>query len=234
MLDDDNSARYTEAADLVPAMNSALGYITTLFTAAFEQKKLQPFALSELTEVWLYPVVVTGSTGYVNLNSSVVASGSPPVFNDNVWSIAGVDPNPNLVGTAPPLFSESINRFATRVPLESWNYVPKDPFTPGYENVPDDFKLVAYTGPNNLLGDGDPYLMVRPASLFGDGLSRVAVWVLLTHGAIVDGTSALKFPVNIHSLVEQKMLQYITYQNDDERLFKITDKEVKELIQLMN
>lgn len=234
MLDDDNSARYTESADLVPAMNSAIGYITTVFSAAFEQKKLQPFALSELTEPWLYEIVVTGSTVTINLNDSSVLLGAPPVFNDEVWAIVGVDPLPATGTTTPLQFFESLYRFAKRLTLEEWNYALEDPFTPGYEDVPSDFQRVCYTGPNMLLGDGDPYLLMRPASLFDGAYPRVAVWVLLKHAEITAGTDEILFPVNIHPLIEQKMLQYISYQGDDERLFKITDKEVKELIQLMN
>ena len=46
ILDDDNSVRYTEAKDLVPAANSALDYISSLFLAAFETKQIFPMVLS--------------------------------------------------------------------------------------------------------------------------------------------------------------------------------------------
>ena len=81
---------------------------------------------------------------------------------------------------------------------------------------------------------GKPYLMIRPSSAFTVGESFVGVWVLLKHTAITAGTSEILFPVTLHNLIAQKMVQLITFQSDDERLFKITDKEVKELIQLMN
>lgn len=236
MLDDDNSARYTDADDLVPAMNSAIGYLTTLFSAAFEQNKLQPFALSELTEVWIFDVVIAGTVANVNLNEAkhIVPS---PVFNDNVWSIIGVEPNPAWTSAAqgaPETLNNTRNRFAARLPIEEFNYSTEDPFSPGYDDVPDDFKRVCYTGPGNYFLDGDPYLLLRPISELSDTNDRVGVWMLMNHPTIASSSTELLFPVNVHPLIEQKMLQYITYQSDDDRLFKITDKEVKELIQLMN
>ena len=230
MLDDDNSVRYTEAADLVPAMNSAIGYITTVFNAGFEQKKLQPFALSELTQVWVFNPTVTGNTAKINLDSYGLH-----VFNDEVWAIAGVDPNPEIeIIPSPEIIQYSNKRFAKRLTLKEWNYALEDPFSPGYADVPTDFARVCYTGPGNYFVDGKPYLLLRPGTDFSGVGDRVAVWVLLKHSTIMAGTDELLFPVTVHPLIVQKMLQYITYQGDDDRLFKITDKEVKELIQLMN
>lgn len=233
MLDDDNSVRYTETDDLVPAINSAIGYIQTVYSAAFEQKQLQPFALSELTEPWIFTPTVFGNTAKVNLNSSGVA-GAEPIFNDKVWTIIGVDPNPSINNATPDTFLFSTNRLAKRLTMEEWNYALEDPFTPGYEDVPADFARACYVGPGLYGNTSDPYLMLRPASMFTESGDRVVVWVLLKHDTITAGTDSVKFPVTVHPLIEQKMLQYITYQNDDDRLFKITDKEVKELIQLMN
>lgn len=228
ILDDDESIRYTESKDLVPAINAAIDYITAVFSAAFEQKKLQPFMLSELTAVWIYTPVVTGGTAKIDLDSY-----SSHVFNDEVWAIVGVDPNPTVSGT-PEVLSESHDRFADRVTLEKFNYSSEDPFVPGYADVPTDFARVCYTGPGSYFNDGKPYILLRPGSLFSDSGSRVGVWVLLRHTQVSSSTSELYLPVTVHQLIVQKMVQFITFQSDDERLYKITDKEVKELIQLMN
>lgn len=227
-LDDDNSERYTETDDLVPAINSAIDYIKTVFTAAFEMKKLHPFVLSELTSVWIFDPDVVGDTANIDLDSY----GSHD-FNDEVWSIVGVDPNPTVTGS-PEVLDESINRFATRIPYDKWNISQDDPFAAGYPNVPSDFLTVCYTGPGNYFNDGSPYLLLRPGTEFAAVGDRVAVWVLLNHTEITAGTGVVQFPSNVIPLIEQKMIQYITYQSADDRLFKITDKEVKELIQLMN
>lgn len=230
MLDDDNSARYTDAADLVPAMNSAIGYITTLFTAAFEQKITQPEILSELTEVILYLREYEGTLARINLNDSVDGT---IVFNDIVWRIIGVDPY--APAASDEMFYMS-SRLAKRMTIEEFGYSTEDPFAPGYEDVPDDFSRACYMGPNNVYGDDNPHISIRPGAVPDkySGIVNAGVWVLMKHPEITSGTSVLKFPVNTHPIIEQKMLQYITYQSDDERLFKITDKEVKELIQLMN
>lgn len=222
LLDDDNSARYTDAADLIPAANSALDYLASLFSAAFERKQIFPGVLSELTEVEIYTPTVTGVTAKVDLGVT---------FNDDTWLIIGVDPNPDVAAT---VLSESINQFAKRLTIEEWGVAQEDPFTPGTgQTVPSDFQRVCYTGPGNYFGDGRPYILLRPGTVFVS-TPTVGVWTLKTHPTITANTSILLYPVTVHSLIEQKMLQYISYQHGDTRLFQIADKEIKELAALMN
>lgn len=229
MLDDDNSDRYTDADDLIPAMNSTFDYLTAVFSAAFEQKKVQPEVLSELITIYIYDPAVTGGTAKVDLDTPVTGS---IVFNDIIWTLLGVDPNPTVVGTD---FSESTLRFAKRFTLKEWNYALEDPFAPGTgQVVPTDFQRVCYTGPGNYFQDDSPYLLLRPGTLFSATTARVGVWLLKKHTTITANTDEVLFPVNLHGLIVQKMLFYISYQNANPRLSEISDKDLKELIQLMN
>ena len=236
MLDDDNSNRYTEAKDLIPAINSAIGYVTALFSFAFEQKKIQPEALAELTIVLILEPDVTGGTARVNLNRHDFIT----PYSEMVWTIFGVDPNPSYgdlqgIPGAPDALTETLSRFAKRLTLKEWNYAPEDPFTPGTgQDIPTDFQRTCYTGPGDYLADGDPYIFIRPGSLFTAATSRVGIWCLKKHVDITAGADDILFPPAVISMIEQKTLQYVTYQQGDPRLFQITDKEVKELITLMN
>lgn len=228
-LDDDNSARYTEADDLVPAINSAIDYLVAVFSAAFEQSKVQPEVLSELAEVFIYTPSVTGGTARINLNDE---AGGTIDWLEEVWTHIGVDPNPTVDGND---LSESVNRFAHRLTLKEWNYALEDPFAPGYSSVPSDFQRVAYTGPSNLFGDGNQYILLRPGTLFDEASNRVGVWVLKKHPAITAGTSNILFPVSLHELIVQKTLFYLSYQHKaDSRYTQVTANEIKELITLMN
>lgn len=233
MLDDDNSDRYTDADDLVPAMNSAIDYLTAVFSSAFEQKKIQPEVLSELTDVFIYNPTVNGGTAIINLNDQD-RTANDVVFNDVVWTIFGVDPTPTVSGADPNVLSDSLKRFACRLTLEEWNYALEDPFAPGYSSVPTDFARVAFTGPGNYFGDGGPYLLLRPGASFSDDAARVGVWLLKKHTTIADSNTEVLFPVSLHELIVQKILYYISYQHGSPKYAQTTDKEVKELIALMN
>ena len=235
LLDDDNSNRYSETKDFIPAINSAIAFLTAVFSAAFEQKKIQPESLAELTNVLMFNLLVTGNTVRVNLDGH--AAFTP--YNEKVWTLIGVDPNPTFKNS-PEVLSESLNRFAKRVTLEEWNYALEDPFMPGtLQSIPSDFQRVCYIGPGQYFSDGgggdsNPYLLIRPGSLFSESTSRIAVWVLMKHQDIVSNSTTIFFPPAVHELLVQKTLYYVSYQHGSSKFLEISDKEVKELITLMN
>lgn len=85
-LDDDSSGRYSESADLIPAINRAVGYLVAVFNTAFDAKKLTPESLRELTTTKV--LAATGiSTKKIDLSTIT-----------DLWTILGVDPDP-LTGT---------------------------------------------------------------------------------------------------------------------------------------
>lgn len=232
LLDDDNSDRYSETKDLVPAINSAIDYITAVFSAAFETKKVQPEVLSELTEVLLYDVTVNGSTGYVQLNEP---DSGTIVYNDVVWTTFGVDRYALVVAGD---YIQTIGPLAKRVTLEEWGQFGRDPFSPGNQNVPQDFARAVWTGPGSYYGDdpAEPYLMVVPGSpsLVTEAFDKVAVFVLMKHPEITASSDELLFPVSVHEMIVQKMVNLIAYQHDMDKYLKVSDQAVKELITLMN
>ena len=246
LLDDDNSSRYTDAKDLIPAMNVAISYLMTVFNAAFEQKKVQPEVLAELISVMILDPEVTGNTARVDLNSH--ENFTP--YSEAVWTIFGVDPTPTYDaaddgggGTIDQL-SETTLRFAKKLTLEEWNYAQEDPFAPGTtQTIPSDFQRVCYTGPGKFFymgedagGDEDTniYILIRPGSLFSVNTTRVGIWFLRRHPVITLNSDLVLFPVTVHNFITQKMIQYISYQHGNDKYFKMTDKEVKEIIALIN
>lgn len=234
-LDDDISKRYSETKDLVPAANAAISYLTAVFSAAFEQNKVQPEVLSELTAVLILNPDVYGNTARVNLNDHTEIT----PFSEKVWTIIGVDPNPSYLETPDVLYETNL-RFAKRVTLEQWNYALEDPFMPGTtRSIPSDFQRVCYMGPGRYFWDGDEddedvYLLLRPGTLFSGDDDRIGVWVILKHPTVESGSTEVRFPPAVHELLVQKMIQSISYQHDIDKYYKMADKEVKELLQLMN
>jgi hypothetical protein len=97
------------------------------------------------------------------------------------------------------------------------------------------------TGLVNETGDGDEtataadlYLLLRPYSVL-DANSQVAIYYLKAPTALTLSSSTIDFPVSLHNLIVQKTIQFLSYQHSkDGKYFQVTDKEVKELITLMN
>lgn len=222
-LDDDNSLRYSESADLVPALNKAVLYLTTIFNSAFEQKKLSPEVLSELVYTAIFSV--TGTTTKKANVTTLMAT---------LWTILGVDPDPIVTGSYPnELLSETRNRWAARASLESWNDSQSDPFSPGTGiSILADFAKPSYIGPGHYGGDSSLYIMVRPGSVFT--ADKLAVWYLKNPTTVLTNASTIEFPRRLHNLLVDKTVNYISIQHGPESIYgKVTDKEVSTLVSLM-
>jgi len=88
MLDDDavSSSRYDYEKDIIPAMNSAINYLVSVFSAGFESKQIKPEVLHNLIKVLQYDAVVTGVVAKIDITSLSI--------DTDVWRIIGVEPNP--------------------------------------------------------------------------------------------------------------------------------------------
>ena len=228
LLDDDSSGRYTESADLVPAINMAVLYLVAVFNAAFEAKKISPESLRDLSVVKILPV--TGTTTKKADISSIT----------DLWTIFGIEADPSVTGT-PSVLSESRNRFATRMTLENWNDSLADPFSAGTGvSIPSEFIRPGYLGPGAYFGDGKLYIMIRPAAAFTE--NNVGIWYLKNPTKAATGASIIEFPRSLHGLLVQKTLNYMSMQHggsggyksaSDTKYGSITDQEIKILVNLM-
>ena len=230
-LDDDRSNRYDEAKDLVPALNNAILYMVALFNAAFEQKKISPESLRELTYTAILPV-----TGTTTKKADVTT------LMSNLWTIVGIDPDPLITGSSPnELLSETRYKWAHRSTLEEWSAVQSDPFSAGTSiAIPSEFVRPSYLGPGHYGGDFAMYVMVRPGSVFTS--DKLAVWYLKNPSIAASGTSQIEFPRSIHGMLVQKTLNYLSMQHSgaggyksasDTKYGTITDKEIQQLASLM-
>jgi hypothetical protein len=218
LMDDDNSGRYNETADLVPALNKAVSYLVAVFNSAFEAKKISPESLRDLSVTKI--LAVTGN-GTKKCDLSTLT---------DLWTIFGVEPSPTVVGG---LLSETVNRFASRLTLEQWNHAQADPFSPGTGvSILSDFVQAAYLGPGKFFGDDKSYLMIRPGSAFTADF--VCIWYLKNPSIVATNATVLEFPQSLHSLLVDKTLNAISIQHGSESLYgKITDRDVNQVLQLM-
>lgn len=220
-LDDDSSGRYTEANDLVPAINKAVLYLVTVFNSAFEQKKLSPEVLRDLSVTKI--LSVTGTTTKKCDLSTIT----------DLWTILSVSPDPTVVGS-PETFSDTKHLSASRLTLEQWDNSSVDPFSPGSGiSIASDFIRAAYIGPGQFMGDGKLYLMMRPGSIFT--ADKVAIFYLKNPTKVLPGVDTqIELPRNLHGLLVDKTLNYLSIQQGSESIYgKVTDKEVSQLVSLM-
>jgi len=218
LLDDDSSGRYDEAKDLIPAINQAVRYLVIVFNSAFEQKKISPESLRDLSTVAILDV--TGTTTKKASLASIT----------DLWTIYGVEPDPSITGST---LVESRNKFATRMTLENWNDALADPFSAGTGvSILNDFVRPGYLGPGQYFGDGILYIMIRPASCFT--VDKVGIYYLKNPTKVTVAASQIEFPTSLHSLLVDKTLNALSVQHGPESMYyKITDKDVTQLLQLM-
>jgi hypothetical protein len=229
-LDDDSSGRYQEQTDLVPAINNAILYLVAVFNAAFEAKKISPESLRDLSITKILPV--TGTTTKKCDLSTIT----------DLWTVFGVEADPSIMGSGlSATLSESRNKFATRMTLENWNDALADPFSAGTGvSIPSEFVRPGYLGPGQYLGDGKPYIMIRPAVAFT--ADYVAIWYLRNPTKIATGATSVEFPRSLHGLLVQKTINYMAMQHEgaggyksasDTKYRAITEQEIKTLVSLM-
>lgn len=223
LLDDDDSGRYTEADDFVPALNAAVEYLTMVFNAGFEQKKIFPEILSELSRTAILAIEGTGTTRRIDITT----------LHPSIWTIFGVDPNPS-VGGSPEVLVESRDRWAAKLTLEEWNDKSEDPFSPGTSQViPGTFVKTAYIGPGRYIDSTHVHLFIRPGYAIDDA-AKAAIWYLAHPETVTSGSSTLSFPTTIINFLVQKTMYYMAYQHGPEsKYLPVTEKELMGLISLI-
>lgn len=222
LLDDNNSGRYSEANDLVPSINMAIDYLVVIFNAAFEQKKLSPESLRELTVVAIANTSGSGSTKKADVTSII----------SSLWTILGVDPDPDIT-TSPDVLSMTNNRWAKRMTLEAWNDASSDPFSAAtLQNIPADFIRPGYIGPGKYFGDSVYHIMIRPASVFTE--DKVAVWYLKNPTKVSSGSSSIELPRSLLGILTEKTLNFISRQHSpDSKYPSATEADITRLVKLM-
>jgi len=222
LLDDNNSGRYSEANDLVPSINMAIDYLVVIFNAAFEQKKLSPESLRELTVVAIANTSGSGSTKKADVTSII----------SSLWTILGVDPDPDIT-TSPDVLSMTNNRWAKRMTLEAWNDASSDPFSAAtLQNIPADFIRPGYIGPGKYFGDSVYHIMIRPASVFTE--DKVAVWYLKNPTKVSSGSSSIELPRSLLGILTEKTLNFISRQHSpDSKYLSATEADITRLVKLM-
>ena len=235
-LDAEGSDYYTNDLDYIPAINSAMKWVTTLVNIAYGQNKIGEEFFRELTYSGVFK---TNNNSRVSLNS----------FPSEVWSILAIYINPitEIDDSLPvPLTPDNKKSYylsnlihvsseldCKRLSLEEWARNKKNPFESGYDGneLCDDLKLYSYLSPINYTSSGDityaQQLEVRP-SVINESLT--IFWVKKPD-EIVLITDSIDFPNSLFQLLLNKALVYLSYkQGDNTNLFSISTADINQLL----
>ena len=227
-LDAEGSDHYTDAQDYIPAINRAMDYIIAIFNKAFAENKLSEENLRELISIQLYQLS----------NQSTLTFTAQEL--EEIWSIYAIYPNPRTNPlTITPLASNEASqkltgatflggiKSAKRRTLEEWNDVEGNPFESG-NTVVTTGDLVEY-GYLSFASQDLTIIMVRPD--IKDSVCAVAF--LNYPPRITANTDSIPLPAVLSNMISSKALHFISVkQGDSTTLNQITDKELKELIEL--
>lgn len=238
-LDAENSDHYRDDQDIIPAINVASKWLTSVVNAAIGQNKIGEEFFRDISYAGVF---------MMNNNSRL----SLNVFPSEVWSILAiyVDPDvevdPNIPAPATPDPTQSyylpnlIHVYSSldckRLSIEQWANNSVNPFEHGYngDQICDALKFYAYLNPINYSASGSTTKMqqieVRPKS----ANKKVTVFWAKKPSVVASLTDTLDFPSSVYDLLFNKALNYISYkQGDNTNLYSVTNADIQTLINVL-
>lgn len=230
-LDAEGSEYYTWDNDYKYAINRAIDFVTSLFNAAFAQKKLSEENLRELLSIKVHKLSTFSTLTFT------------PAESDAIWTVtaiypkAEIDPNFDLSGYSNLPTSQLIpTRFlgsdydAKRLTQEQWAKNKDNYFSSGNALLTGDLASYAFMNFADFGQAGFKEIPIRPK--IPNELVGVGILNFPTH--VTAEIDSIPFPDVLKNMLVDKALFYISYkQGDQTTAAAVTDKEVKELITLM-
>ncbi len=237
-LDAEDSERYTDNADIIPAMNYAQEYVVLAFNNIFAQKKLSEEVLKELTYVKIWRPSIYNRIAF-----------DPTIVGMNLWTIIAVYPKCTAkyivlpVSTTESVYISdasyiSSDYTAKRLTLEEWNERKRNVFVAGsdYQTCPD---LIQYAWVNfaNYTGGyilaNNPFEIEISPSVVNE---LVAIAFLKKPPVITTIAAVLPFPDTLTTLIVSKALDFISFKQSggtQHPLFDVSALETKNIIGLL-
>ena len=236
-LDAENSDHYRE--DIIPAINAAIKWLTSVVNSAYGQDKIGEEFFRELSTSGVFR---TSDTSRVSL----------AIFPSEVWSILAVYPKPvtrKITGVPAPITPDNTRSYflndklhltaetsCKRLNLEEWAVNYGNPFEAGYQGdqICDDLKLYAYLTPINYQQTSTAYktqeLEIRPSIVN----QEVTIFWAKKPTQIVTLNDEISFPHSVFQLLFDKALNYIAYkQGDQTNLYGVTAQDINQLLNVL-
>lgn len=238
-LDAENSDHYRDDMDIIPAINAAIKWLTSVVNSAYGQDKIGEEFFRELSTSGVFR---TSNTSRVSL----------AIFPSEVWSILAVYPKPTtskISGVPAPATPDSTRSYflddklhisaeisCKRLNLEEWATNYGNPFEAGYQGdqLCDELKLYAYLTPINYQQTSSSYrtqeLEIRPSL----PNQEVTIFWAKKPTQIVTLNDEINFPHSVFQLLFDKALNYIAYkQGDQTNLYGVTAQDINQLLNVL-
>jgi hypothetical protein len=232
-LDAEGSDHYRDDLDIIPAINAAMKWLTTLVNTAYGQNKISEEFFRELSYSGVFR---TSDASRVSLN----------VFPSEVWTVLAVYVKPkteNISGIPATLTPDNKQSYylaeklhlsseldCKRLSLEEWARNKKNPFEHGYDGsaICDDLKLYAYLSPINYqLQTIMNEIEVRPSVVN----KEITIFWAKKPDPITALTDIIDFPNSTFQLLFDKALNYIAYkQGDQTNLYSVSTADIQQLL----
>jgi hypothetical protein len=238
-LDAENSDHYRDDMDIIPAINVAMKWLTSVVNAALGQNKIGEEFFRDISYSGVF---MTNNNSRVSLN----------VFPSEVWSILAVyvDPETEVDPSIPaPLTPDPKQSYyltnlihvlsdlaCKRLSIEQWAGNLDNPFEHGYDGdqICNDLKWYAYLNPINYSVTGSETKMqqieIRPKS----PNKMVTVFWAKKPSVVTSLADNIDFPSSVYDLLFNKALNYISYkQGDQTNLYTVTSTDIETLINVL-
>lgn len=238
-LDAENSDHYRDDMDIIPSINAAIKWLTSVVNTAYGQDKIGEEFFRELSSSGVFR---TSDTSRVSLT----------VFPSEVWSILAVYPKPvtrQITGVPVPATPDNTRSYylpnklhlsselsCKRLNLEQWSVNYDNPFEAGYQGnqICEALKLYAYLTPINYQGFSTSYLTqeleIRPSS----PNEEVTIFWAKKPAPIVTLNDEINFPHSVFQLLFDKALNYIAYkQGDQTNIYGVTAQDIQQLLTVL-
>lgn len=238
-LDAENSDHYRDDLDIIPAINAAVKWLTSVVNSAYGQNKIGEEFFRELSSSGVF---LTSDTSRVSLD----------VFPNEVWSILGVYANPTtrqITGVPVPATPDMTRSYflnnklhvsstdpCKRLNIEEWATNYDNPFEAGYQGnqICDSLKLYAYLNPINYQQNTSSFktqeLEIRPSAIN----KEVTIFWAKKPEQVVTLADEINFPHSVFQLLFDKALSYISYkQGDQTTLYGVTAQDINQLLNVL-
>jgi hypothetical protein len=232
-LDAEGSDHYRDDLDIIPAINAAVKWLTTVVNSAYGQNKISEEFFRELSYSGVFKA---SDASRVSLN----------VFPSEVWTILAIYVKPQtevisgIPATPTPNAKQSYylaeklhlssDLDCKRLSLEEWARNKKNPFEHGYDGpeICDDLKIYAYLSPVNYrLQTIMNEVEIRPSI----ANQEVTVFWAKKPDTVVTLSDQIDFPSSVFQLLFDKALTYISYkQGDQTTLYMVSSADIQQLI----
>jgi hypothetical protein len=235
-LDAEGAEHYRDDRDIIPAINAAARWLTSVINAALGKNKFGEEIFRDLTNARVFQ---TSEDSRIRLSD----------FPHEVWTILAVAPLPETGSTGSPftppvdpkdsalradLYHISSPQSADRLSVEEWSNNAGNPYSAGYEGdaICDELKDYAYLDPVDYNHDGNEnaairHIEVRPK--LNQELCTIFYVKRPTQVTVI--TDSVEYPAEVFQMLFDKALQYIAYkQGDQTNIFSVTQSDMQTLI----